>query len=178
LNPSQVDIVNSSKPTNPIFPSSNLPSTPTNRKRTGSLDNCNIFWTPKHPPNIHDSINQLDNLTRDQRNILQKAKKVPGQLTAKQAKLQVVNRRLGNQLEEVKSMKWKLKIAVDQNTLFVNVDGIKKALEEASEAKAETEGRKPQGVAKKAITLGQLEKELRRGSDMLEKAKIESCIFQ
>jgi hypothetical protein len=60
-----------------------------------------------------------------------------------------VNRRLGNQLEEAKSMKRKLKIAVDPNTLFANVDGIKKALEEASEAKAEAEGRKPQGVAKK-----------------------------
>jgi hypothetical protein len=50
---------------------------------------------------------------------------------------------LGNQLEEVKSMKWKLKIAVDPNTLFANVDRIKQALEEASEAKAEAEGRKP-----------------------------------
>jgi hypothetical protein len=60
-----------------------------------------------------------------------------------------VNRRLGNQLEEVKSMKRKLKISVDLNTLFANVDVIKKALEEASKAKAEAEGRKPQGVAKK-----------------------------
>jgi hypothetical protein len=57
--------------------------------------------------------------------------------------------------------------------------GLKKALEEASKAKAEAEERKSQGVAKKAITVGQLEeKELRRGSDMLEKAKIESCMFQ
>jgi TPP-dependent trihydroxycyclohexane-1,2-dione (THcHDO) dehydratase len=56
-----------------------------------------------------------------------------------------------------------IKIAVDPNTLFANVDGIKKALEEASKAKAEAEGRKPQGVAKKAIALGKLEeKELRR----------------
>jgi hypothetical protein len=60
-----------------------------------------------------------------------------------------VNRRLGNQLEEVKSMKRNLKISVDLNTLFANVDVIKKALEEASKAKAEAEGRKPQGVAKK-----------------------------
>jgi hypothetical protein len=60
-----------------------------------------------------------------------------------------VNRQLGNYLEEIKSMKRKLKIAVDLNTLFANVDGIKKALEEASKAKAEAEGRKPQGVAKK-----------------------------
>jgi hypothetical protein len=76
-------------------------------------------------------------------------------------------------------VKQKLKISVDPNTLFANVDGIKTALEEASKAKAEAEGRKPQGVAKKAITLGQLEeKELRRGSDMLYKAKIESCMFQ
>jgi hypothetical protein len=90
-----------------------------------------------------------------------------------------VNRRLGNQLEEAKSMKQKLKIAVDLNTLFANVDGIKKALEEASKAKAGAEGRMPQGIAKKAITLGRLEeKELRRDSDMLEKAKIESCMFQ
>jgi hypothetical protein len=87
-----------------------------------------------------------------------------------------VNRRLGNQLEEVKSVKQKLKITVDLNTLFANADGIKKALEDSSKAKAE--GRKPQGAAKKAITLGQFEdKELRRGSDMLEKAKTESCIF-
>jgi hypothetical protein len=48
-----------------------------------------------------------------------------------------VNRRLGNQLEEVKSIKRKLKIVVDLNTLFENVDGIKKALEEASKIKAE-----------------------------------------
>jgi hypothetical protein len=34
-------------------------------------------------------------------------------------------------------MKRELKIAVDPNTLFANVDGIKKALEEASEAKAD-----------------------------------------
>jgi hypothetical protein len=48
-----------------------------------------------------------------------------------------VNRRLRNQLEEVKSRKRKLKIAVDLNTLFANVDGAKKALEEASKIKAE-----------------------------------------
>jgi hypothetical protein len=75
-------------------------------------------------------------------------------------------------------VKRKLEIAVDLNTLFANVDGIKKVLEEASKAKAEAEERKPRGVAKKAIILGQLEKELRRGSDMLEEAKIESCMFQ
>jgi hypothetical protein len=77
-------------------------------------------------------------------------------------------------------VKRKLKFAVDPNTLFANVDGIKKALEEASEAKAEAERRVPQGVAKKkAIAFGQLkEKELRRGSDMLDKAKIKSCMFQ
>jgi hypothetical protein len=31
---------------------------------------------------------------------------------------------------------------------------LKKSLEEASKAKAEVEGRKPQGVAKKAMALG------------------------
>jgi hypothetical protein len=82
LSPSQVHIVNSSKPINPIFPTSNLPSTSTKCKRTGSLDNCNIFRPPKHPRNIHESIYQLENPTRDQRNILQKAKKALGQLTA------------------------------------------------------------------------------------------------
>jgi hypothetical protein len=51
-------------------------------------------------------------------------------------------------------MKRELKISVDPNTLFADVDGIKKALEEASEAKAEAEGRKPQGVAKKIYNLG------------------------
>jgi hypothetical protein len=39
-----------------------------------------------------------------------------------------VHRRLGNQLEEAKSMKRKLKIAVDPNTSFANVDGIKKTI--------------------------------------------------
>jgi hypothetical protein len=51
-------------------------------------------------------------------------------------------------------MQRKLKIAVDPNTLFPNVDGIKNALEEASKAKAEVEGQKPQGVAKKIYNLG------------------------
>jgi hypothetical protein len=46
-------------------------------------------------------------------------------------------------------MKRKLKIAVDLNTLFVNVYVIKKALEEASKAKTGVEEWKPQGVAKK-----------------------------
>jgi hypothetical protein len=49
-------------------------------------------------------------------------------------------------------MKRKLKIAVDP-------DRIEKALEEASEAKAEAEGRKPQGVAKKSYNLGTIREE-------------------
>jgi hypothetical protein len=50
-------------------------------------------------------------------------------------------------------------------------------LEEASNAKAEAG--KPQEVAKNVTTLRQLkEEELRRTSEMLEKAKIESCMFQ
>jgi hypothetical protein len=36
----------------------------------------------------------------------------------------------------VKSTKWKSKITGGPNTLFANVDGIKKAFEEASKAKA------------------------------------------
>jgi hypothetical protein len=110
---------------------------------------------------------------------LQKAKTALGQLTAEQAKPQVVNRRLENQLEELKSTKRKSRITLDPNTLSANVDGMKKGLEEASKAKAEAEARKPREVAKNGTTLGQLEEEeLRRVSDMLEKAKIEPCMFQ
>jgi hypothetical protein len=47
------------------------------RKKTGSLDNSNIFRTPKHLRDIYKPITQLDNHIRDQRNILQKAKKAP-----------------------------------------------------------------------------------------------------
>jgi hypothetical protein len=74
-----------------------------------------------------------------------------GQLTAMQAKLQAVNRRLGNQLEEVKSMQRKLKIAVDLNALFANADGIKKA---ASKAKAEAEAEaEASGSSKKSYNI-------------------------
>jgi predicted ribosome quality control (RQC) complex YloA/Tae2 family protein len=154
LSSSQLHKAESSKSINLTPPGSNPPSTSTKHKRTGSLDNSNIFRTPKHARDIHESIKYLDHLTRDQRNILQKAKKALGQLTAEQAKLQAANGRLKNQLEELKSKKRKKKITVDPNTLFANVDGIKKALEEASKTKAEAEARKPQGPAKKATTLG------------------------
>jgi predicted ribosome quality control (RQC) complex YloA/Tae2 family protein len=83
-----------------------------------------------------------------------------------------VSRRLGNQWEEVKKYETEIKNFCRSKYIIANVDLIEKALEEASEAEAEAEGRKPQVVAKTAITLGQLEKELRRGLDMLEKAKI------
>jgi hypothetical protein len=51
-------------------------------------------------------------------------------------------------------------------------------LDEASKAKvAEAEAQKTQGVAKKAKTLRQIEEgELRRASDALEQAEIESCV--
>jgi hypothetical protein len=109
---------------------------------------------------------------------LQKAEKARGQLTSQQAKLQATNRRLEHQLEELKSKKRKTKITVDPNTLFANVDRIKQALEQASKAKVEAEAQKPQQIATKATTLGQREEELRRASDKLEKAKIESCMFR
>jgi hypothetical protein len=52
-------------------------------------------------------------------------------------------------------------------------------LDEASKAKAEVEAQKAQGLAKKTRTLGQIEgEELRRASNKLEKAKIESCMFE
>jgi hypothetical protein len=50
--------------------------------------------------NIHESIEKLGNLTRDQRTVFQKAKKALGQLTTEKAKLKATNRRLENQLEE------------------------------------------------------------------------------
>jgi hypothetical protein len=136
LNSSQLHKTNSSKSINPTPPSPNPPSTSTKRNRTGSLDNSNIFRTPKHPRDIYESINQLDNLTRDQCNILQKTKKALG-LTSKKAKLQAANRRLEHQLGGLQSKKRKSKITVDPNTLFANVDRIKQALEQASKAKAE-----------------------------------------
>jgi hypothetical protein len=74
--------------------------------------------------------------------MLQKAKKALGQLTNEQAKLQAANRRLENQLE-LQSKKQKSKISVDPSTLFANVDRIKQALEEASQAKVEAEAQKP-----------------------------------
>jgi hypothetical protein len=40
--------------TDPTLQSQNLPSIPTKRKRTGSLDNSNIFQAPKHPRDIHE----------------------------------------------------------------------------------------------------------------------------
>jgi hypothetical protein len=110
---------------------------------------------------------------------LQKAKKALGQLAAEQAKLNAANRRLENQLEELKSKKRKTKITIDPNTLFAHVDRIKQALEEVSKAKVLAEARKPQQIATKATTLGQREEEeLRTASDKLTKAKIESYMFQ
>jgi hypothetical protein len=109
---------------------------------------------------------------------LQKAKKALDQLISEQAKLQVANRRLEHQLEEVQSKKRKPKITVDPNTLFTNAHRIKQALGQASKAKVEAEAQKPQQIATKATTLGQLEEELRRASDKSEKVKIESCMFQ
>jgi hypothetical protein len=97
LNSSQLHKINSSESINLTLLSLNPPSTPTKCKRTGSLDN-NIFRTPKHPQDIHKSTKQLDNLIRDQRNILQKAKK---------AQLQAASQRSENQLEELQSKKQK-----------------------------------------------------------------------
>jgi hypothetical protein len=59
------------------------------------------------------TINQLDNLTKDQHAILQKAKKALGQLAAEQTKPQAATRRLENRLEELKSDKQKTKITLD-----------------------------------------------------------------
>jgi hypothetical protein len=47
----------------------------------------------------------------------------------------------------------KTKMTVDPNTLFANVDSIKKALDEASKVKAEAEAQKAQRIAKWAKTL-------------------------
>jgi predicted ribosome quality control (RQC) complex YloA/Tae2 family protein len=135
LNSSQLHKINSSKSINPTLPSPNPPSTPTKRERTCSSDNSNIFRTPKHPRDIHESIKRLDNLTRDQCNIMQKAKKALGQFTSEQTKLQAANQRLEHQLEELQNKKRKSKITVDPNTLVANVDRIKQALEQASKAR-------------------------------------------
>jgi transposase-like protein len=61
-------------------------STLWNRRRGASVRNSShhqqrLSWArkyTKHPRDIHESIKQLDNLTRDQRNIFQKAKKALG----------------------------------------------------------------------------------------------------
>ena len=73
----------------------------------------------------------LDSLNREQRTVLQKASKAVVNLTATHALLETSNRQLQVQLEELQAKKVK-KIAADPNTLFANVETIKRAMDETA----------------------------------------------
>lgn len=170
-------------PTEASFASSNhapVPQ-PTTLKKLQNIEDWDPQRTPKHPRDIHKSVNHLGRLSRDQRTVLYKVQKALGQVTAEQAILQATNRRLQFQIKELESKKKKKKVTLDPNTIFANVESIKHSLEEAEQARIVAEAgkvkiaeRKPQKKAKEPLA----EEEALRTSKALQKTRMEACMFQ
>jgi len=76
----------------------------------------------------------LGSLIRDQRTIFQKAQQALGKVTAQYDLLHATNQHLQLQLNELESKKKKRKVILDPNTMFTNVESIKKSLEKAEKA--------------------------------------------
>ena len=149
------------------------PSTPSTPKRQRS-DSHTIFPIPKHPRDTYDSIKKLGSLNREQCTVLQTASKAIGNSTATQALLETSNCRLQVQLEELQAKETKKRVAVDPNTLFANVETIKRAMDEV----ATREKERAQTLAEEKEKGPVAEAEAQKTSHALEKAKMESCMLE
>ena len=110
-------------------------------------------------------LNRQQELSRDQRTVLQKAGKAIGQLKAQQAIQEALIHKQEAHLETLRSQKAKKKVAVDPNNRFANIEMIKKAMDEAKEQEARIQARQPEIKAKKA-------------SDAALNATFQNCIFE
>jgi hypothetical protein len=127
-----------------------------------------LLSTPKHPQHMYHAIQMLNRqqeLSRDQRTVLQKAGKAIGQLKAQQAIQEALIHKQEAHLETLRSQKAKKKVAVDPNNRFANIEMIKKAMDEAKEQEARIQARQPEIEAKKA-------------SDAALNATFQNCIFE
>jgi hypothetical protein len=168
------------EPTSPT-PTCPAPPTPSTPKRPRPVDNSDLLRTPKQPRDIYESVKSLGPLTRDQRTVFQKAQKALGEATAQHATLHAKNRRLHLRIEELESKRKKKKVIMDPNTVFANVESIKRSLEEAERARVVQEAEKARIAEKKALAKAKepsAEEEASRTSRALQRAQMEACIFQ
>ncbi|KAG0636260.1 hypothetical protein HOY80DRAFT_1055092 [Tuber brumale] len=140
-----------------------------------------LLRTPKHPQDIYYAVQRLGPLTRDQQTVFQKAQKALREAAVRASILYATNERLRIQIDQLESKKKKRKVILDPNTIFANVESIKRSLEEAEKARGEAEAEKAKIAEKKAQAKAKepsLEEAALRTSRNLQKAQMESCMFQ
>lgn len=185
LNSSQLDQI-SVTPIDPFTPTpptthKTIPLQPSTPKRRSTIDDTILLQTPRRPHDIHYAVQKLGSLTRDQRTVFQKTQKALGKVTAQYGLLHATNQRLQLQLNELERKKKKRKIILDPNTMFANVESIKKSLEEAEKARREAEMEKARIADKRALAKAKepsAEATASSTSRTLQKAQMESCMFQ
>ena len=102
-------------------------------------------------------------------------------MTGEQAKLVAENRRLQLQVEDLQSKKKKKKVALDPNTVFANVEVIKRSLEEAEQMRVREEMQKAKTAEKKANAKAKVplaEAEASRTSLLLQRTQMEEYMFE
>ena len=154
------------------------PSTPI---RSPISNHKTLFKTPKHLHDIHQAVQRLGPLTRDQRTVFQKAQKALGEATAHHGILHATNKRLQQQLTKLESKEKKSKVILDPNTIFANVESIKRLLEEAEKVQIAGEAEKARIAEKKTRAKKKepsSEEAALRTSRNLQREQMESCMFQ
>jgi len=102
-------------------------------------------------------------------------------VTARHGILHPTNKHLQQQLTGLESKKKKRKVILDPNTIFANVESIKRSLQKAEKVRIAGEAEKARIAEKKAWAKEKepsSEEAALRTSRNLQRAQMESCIFQ